>query len=53
MSSSEALLKQLRDRAGEPMIQRLMLADIAKTYGDGFAETLRKQLERQQGATGR
>lgn len=35
-------MSQLRD--AEPMTQRLMLADIAKLYGDGFAETLRKQL---------
>ena len=42
VSKFEKLLKDLRK--AEPTTRQLMLADIARDYGDGFAETLRKQV---------
>ena len=47
MSNAEQLLSQLRSRKTEPMMLRLMLADIAKVYGEGFADALRRQIERE------
>lgn len=44
MSTPEKLLTDLRSRSAEPMIQRMMLADVEKDYGKGFADRLREQL---------
>jgi hypothetical protein len=45
MSTPEKLLSDLRGRSSEPIIQRLMLADVERDYGKGFADTLRKKLD--------
>ena len=47
MSTTEKLMAELREAL--PMTRELMLADIAKTYGPGFADALRKQIEREAG----
>lgn len=53
MSSAEKLLAAIRDRSHEPLVQRLMLAEAAATYGDGLADHLRAALERDDKTKGR
>lgn len=45
MSTPEKLLADLRGRKDEPMIQRMMLAEVERNYGKGFADVLRKKLD--------
>lgn len=42
---SEKLLNDLRARKTEPMTQRMMLAEVERDYGKGFADVLRKKLD--------